>query len=146
MAASILDASVLVLLAQRDELGLLAGLDEPRLVPDIVDEELCAGAQKHRTHYERYSSAKASGLLQVMPLAIGSDAYGEFIRLRSSRTSPGRNRGEDACVALALTLPDSHLYLDDARAASRARDELGNPERVRSSAWILGYDAGSRGS
>jgi hypothetical protein len=146
MVASIFDASVLVFLAQRDAFSVLAELDAPRLVPDIVDEELCAGAQNHPTHYERYSIAKTSGLLQVTPLAIGSDAYAKFIRLRASRTSPGRNRGEDACVALALTLPGSHLYIDDVRAANRARDELMDPERVRSSAQMLGPNPGPRAS
>jgi predicted nucleic acid-binding protein len=135
--AFIFDTSVLVLLAQRDAFGALAPAAEPRYVPDAVDEELAKGAARHPEHHARYVAAKRAGLLHVQELAVGSTAYAEFLRLRAARTSPARNRGEDACVALALTLPGSILYVDDERAANRARDELQDVARVLSSADLL---------
>jgi hypothetical protein len=143
MAASIFDASVLVLLAQRDDFAALTLADEPRYVPDVVDDELGAGAARHPEHHARYVAAKADGLVLVEELGVGSAVYAAYLRLRASRTSPARNRGEDACVALALTLPGSILYMDDARAANRARDELGDPARVLSSAELLGRRGGA---
>jgi len=146
MGASIFDTSVLVLLAQHDDFAALAVADEPRYVPDIVDEELAKGAPRHPAHYARYTAAKASGLLRVEELVVGSVAYAEFLRLRAARTSPSRNRGEDACVALALTLPGSCLYIDDERAANRAREELGDPARVLSSAELLEHSGRPAGA
>jgi predicted nucleic acid-binding protein len=132
MAASILDASVLVALAEQDRFELLRGIDEPRLVPDIVDEELALGQAKHPEHYARYAQAIAAGLITVAPIRPGERAYDEYLRLRSTRTSPARNRGEDACVALALALAGSVVFTNDHRGASRARTELGDSTRARS--------------
>ena len=131
MPASILDASVLVELARRDRFELLRARDSPRLVPDIVDEELRKGRDKHPEHHARYAKAVAEGLISVVALSPGEAAYAEYLRLRSARTSPARNRGEDACVALAITQPGSIVLTNDDRGARRARVELGDPARVR---------------
>lgn len=130
LPASILDASVLVELAQRDRFELLRALGEPRLVPDIVDDELRKGKAKHPEHFGRYEQALAAGLISVVPLRPGEAAYAEYLRLRSPRTSPARNRGEDACVALAITWPGAIVYTNDDRGTTRARAELGDPARV----------------
>ncbi len=132
MGASILDASVLVELAGHDRFELLRGIDAPRLVPDIVDAELMAGQAKHPVQHARYAQAIAAGLITIEPLLPGGPAYTAYLRLRATRTSPARNRGEDACVALALTLPGSIVFTNDHRGASRARTELGDSTRVRS--------------
>lgn len=102
--ASIIDANVLVELAQSDRLEELRALHEPRLVPDIVNEEMQTGQVKYADQYARYVAAVASGLLEIRVL-VGTPAYGEYLRLRRTRSSPGHNRGEDACVALAITIP-----------------------------------------
>jgi len=138
MTVSITDTSVLVLLAQRDSFSVLARLALPAIVPDIIEtEEILPAAAKHPEHVQRYQLAKQSGLFRLEPL-LGA-AYGDYLRLRKRRSSPARNRGEDACVALALLYPGSVIYLDDDRGANRARDELGDPARVKTSAdlpWI----------
>ena len=128
--ASIIDANVLVELAQNDRLEELRVLDEPRLVPDIVDDEMQKGQVKYAVQYARYAAAVASGLLEVRVL-IGTLAYDEYLRLRRTRTSPGHNRGEDACIALAITVPGSVVYTNETRVA-KAKTELGAPSRVRS--------------
>ena len=127
--ASIIDANVLVELAQGDRLGELRVLDEPRLVPDIVDEEMQKGQIKYADQYARYVAAVASGLLEIRVL-VGTPAYGEYLRLRRARTSPGHNRGEDACIALAITIPGSVVYTNETKVA-KARSELGDSARVR---------------
>jgi len=127
--ASIIDANVLVELAQSDRLEELRVLNEPRLVPDIVDEEMQKGQVKYADQYARYAAAVASGLLEVRVL-VGTPAYGEYLRLRKSRTSPGHNRGEDACIALAITIPGSVVYTNETKVA-KARSELGDASRVR---------------
>jgi predicted nucleic acid-binding protein len=130
MPASILDASVLVELARQDGFELLRALGEPRLVPDVVDEELRSGKHKHPEHHARYAQAIAAGLISVVRLQPGEVAYAEYLRLRSTRTSPARNRGEDACVALAITSPENIVFTNDDRGAARARAEPGEPARV----------------
>ena len=142
MPASIFDASVLVRLAQEDAFERLRATPEPRLVPDEVDEELRNGAHAHPEHAARYEAAKAAGLLRVHDILEGSAARAHFLRLRSTRTSPMRNRGEDACVALALTLPDSFLYMEDGSGTRRAIRELGSADRIRASDFL---DAGPSG-
>lgn len=130
--ASIIDANVLVELAQSDRLEELRVLDEPRLVPDIVDEEMQKGQVKYADQYARYAAAVASvasGLLEVRVL-VGTPAYSEYLRLRRTRTSPGHNRGEDACIALAIIIPGSVVYTNETKVA-KARSELGDPSRVR---------------
>lgn len=127
--ASIIDANVLVELAQNDRLDALRALGEPRLVPDIVDEEMQKGKVKYADQYARYAAAVASGLVEVCAL-IGTAAYDEYLRLRKTRTSPGHNRGEDACVALAITIPGSVVYTNETKIA-KAKSELGDPSRVR---------------
>ena len=127
--ASIIDANVLVELAQSDQLEELRVLHEPRLVPDIVDEEMQQGQVKYADQYARYVAAVASGLLEIRVL-VGTPAYGEYLRLRRTRTSPGHNRGEDACVALAITIPGSVVYTNETKV-TKARSELGDSSRVR---------------
>ena len=129
--ASILDTSVLVELARQGRFELLRVLGEPRLVPDIVDAELGSGKDRHPEHHARYARALAEGLMSVVAMQPGESAYDEYLRLRLARTSPARNRGEDACVALAITLPGSIVFTNDDRGAKRARIELGDPARVR---------------
>lgn len=131
MATCILDSSVLVELAGQDRFQLLHGIAGSRLVPDIVDGELAAGQARHPQQFARYMQAVAEGLVTVVPIQPGTQAYAEYLRLRSTRTNPARNRGEDACVALALTLPGSIVLVNDHRGASRARTELGDATRVR---------------
>jgi predicted nucleic acid-binding protein len=133
----ILDSSVLVTLAHRDAFATLSSLAGPALVPDIVDDELSGGAKKHPVDHGRYQAARDAGLFRIEPLKIGTAAYAEYLRLRKLRVSPARNRGEDACIALALTLPGSHIYVDDSSAANRARTELKDPTRIVSSAQLL---------
>lgn len=130
MATWILDSSVLVELAGQDRFQLLHGMAGSRLVPDIVDGELAAGQAKHPQQFARYTQAVAEGLITIVPIQPGSQAYAEYLRLRSTRKSPARNRGEDACVALALTLPGSIVLVNDHRGAARARMELGDATRV----------------
>ena len=105
-------------------------LQAPRIVPDVVDEEMQKGQVKYNDQYARYVAAVASGLLEIRVL-VGTPAYGEYLRLRRTRTSPGHNRGEDACVALAITIPGSVVYTNETRVA-KARSELGDSSRVRS--------------
>jgi hypothetical protein len=128
--ASIIDANVLVELAQRDQLEALRALDEPRLVPDIVDDEMQNGKDKYADQHARYTAAVASGLLEIRVLVVGTPAYAEYLRLRRTRTSPGHNRGEDTCVALAITIPGSVVYTNETKLA-KARSALGDPARVR---------------
>ena len=127
--ASILDANVLVELAQTDRLEELRALPTPRIVPDIVDEEMQQGRVRYPEKYARYAAALANGLLEVRVL-LGAPAYDEYLRLRRTRTSPGHNRGEDACIALAITIPGSVVYTNETRVA-KACLELGDPARVR---------------
>lgn len=130
-----LDSSVLVELAGLDRLQLLETLPGPRLVPDIVDGELAAGKAKHPEQHARYARAVSDGLVQVVRILPGEQAYAEYLRIRSTRSSPMRNRGEDACVALALTLPGSIVLVNDHRGAAKARTELGDATRVLSFPW-----------
>jgi predicted nucleic acid-binding protein len=122
MPRHILDTGILIELAQRDAFALLSGLagDLPCFVPDEVDAELQRGKARHTDHFARYQQALSDRLLLVVGLELGSPEHQEFLRLRVSRTSPQRNRGEDACLALALTWVDSFVYLIDPRARNRA--------------------------
>lgn len=127
--ASILDANVLVELAQTDRLEELRVLPTPRVVPDIVDEEMQQGKARYPEQYARYAAALANGVLEVRVL-LGTTAYDEYLQLRRIRTSPAHNRGEDACVALAITIPGSVVYTNETRVA-KACLALGDPARVR---------------
>jgi hypothetical protein len=66
MTVSIVDTSVLVVLAQRDDFSVLARLTLPAIVPDIVDvEEILPAAKKHPEHVQRYQLAKQNGLFRL---------------------------------------------------------------------------------
>lgn len=136
MRLAVFDTSVLVNLAHGDRFGALARLSSDRVVTDIVDGELLSGRSRHPVDVERYDAAKSGGLLRVEEIVVGSAAYGEYLRLRARRVNPVRNRGEDSCIALALTVPESVVFVDDQHAAKRAREELGAAERVRHSAEL----------
>lgn len=131
MTAAIFDSSVLVTLAQSDTFNILTRVTSDRLVTNIVNEELTG--PKYPVQVARYESAKSTGLLRVEELVVGSPAYTEFLRLRANRTNPARDRGEDSCIALAKNMPGSVIYIDDGRATSLAKRELGDGTRVRSS-------------
>lgn len=142
MPRHIVDTGVLVELAIADAFALLDGLiDLPCLVPDEVDAELEKGRGRHPVHFARYQAALQAGRLVVVSLVVGTPAHAEFLRLRATRTSPQRNRGEDACLALALTSTDDLVYLIDQRARNRALAML-PPARVRGLADLPGWPPG----
>jgi hypothetical protein len=135
--SQILDANVIVSLCQRQALGKLALLPGPWLVPQLVEEEVTSHEHKYPDQVRQYQEALKAGVLQVAPMPPGSHEEQEFMRLRSKRSSPQRNRGDDACVALAMSLPGSTLWTGDHKAAARARVELGEPARVRTREELL---------
>ena len=122
MPRHILDTGVLVELAQRNAFSILSALapELPCLVPDEVDAELRKGRDRYPAQFELYQKALRTGLLAVVAFELGSAEHRQFLSLRSQRTSPQRNRGEDACLALALAISDSFVYLADHRAQRRA--------------------------
>ncbi|MBK9387528.1 MAG: hypothetical protein IPN34_22165 [Planctomycetes bacterium] len=126
-------------LAQRNAFAILSALasDLPCLVPDEVDAELCKGRDRYPSQFELYQAAIRNGLLAVVAFELGSVEHGHFLSLRNQRTSPHRNRGEDACIALALAMADSHVYLIDHRAQRRASSLL--PARVRTLSDLPGW-------
>ncbi len=136
-SGSIFDTNALVTLAQRNDFDMLRSAPTPRLVPEEVDAEMRRGASKYPSQYAAYAGALRSGLLTIVPFAVGSPEFTAFQNLRSSRTNPRKNRGEDACIALASCRPGTVIYIDDESAARKARNTLGDPTRVRSLSVLL---------
>lgn len=138
MNLAIFDSSVLVTLAQKDSFRVLERIDPAfrKTVTDIVEGEMTAAPEKYVAATERYRAARDSGLLACEEIAPGSPEYDEYMRLRATRKNPLGNRGEDSCIALAITRPGSVVYMDDGAGSNRARRELGDPARVRSSGDI----------
>lgn len=138
MSLAIFDSSVLVTMAQTDTFYVLGRIDPAlrKTVTDVVDAEMTAAPEKYVAATERYMAARGGGLLAREEIVPGSPAYDEYMRLRSTRKNPLGNRGEDSCIALALTRPGSVVYMDDGSGSNRARRELGDPARVRSSVDI----------
>ncbi len=124
MPQHVLDAGVIVELAKMDAFALLGGFT--------------AAETRHPTHFARYRAAITSNLLKVVPIVAGDPVHVEFMRLRASRTSPQRNRGEDACIALTLVVNGSLVYVKDNRSENKAVKELG-ATRVRGLTDVPGW-------
>ena len=133
----IVDANVIVTLCQRGALEALARGNPPFWVPEQVDDELTARPDKYPAQVQQYEAAKAQGLIVVMPVTPGSPEYSEYDRLRRKRGNVARNRGEDACVALALIHPGTLVCTGDANGLNRATMELGGAARVKNREELL---------
>jgi hypothetical protein len=132
----LLDSNVIVTLCQCGQLLALSRGPHPFWVPEQVDDELTAHPGKYPVQQQQYEEAKAQGLLVVIELPYGSAEYTEYSRLRTTRVNPVRNRGEDACVAVALVRTSTLVCTGDIQGAHRARQELGS-SRVRSQEDLL---------
>lgn len=132
----LLDANVIVTLCQRGRLKDLSKEPHPFWVPEQVDDELTAHPDKYPVQQQQYEEAKAQGLLVVIELPYGSAEYTEYARLRKVRVNPARNRGEDACVAVALIRTNTLVCTGDNQGIHRAKQELGD-HRVRSREDLL---------
>jgi len=132
----LLDTNVIVTLCQRGELKALSKGPYPFWVPEQVDDELTAYPDKYPEQLRQYEEAKAQGHIIVIELPLGSKEHSEYLRLRRARVNPARNRGEDACVAVALIRTDSLVCTGDTQGANRAKQELGS-SRVRTREDLL---------
>lgn len=107
----IADASLIILLARADRLGLLQQLFDGILIPQAVHDEVFADPAKH-PEIQAVAAAVHAGWMRSA--AVPGDATGRIIE-----RFPNLGLGEAACIALALQRHESTLLIDDG-AARRA--------------------------
>jgi predicted nucleic acid-binding protein len=116
----LLDASVLINLANLNRLSLLGALEERFFVPESVIDEI-----RRETQRRRLKKALQAGFLQRMDPEDSASLH-----LFSRLLRDGLGAGEAACLALAATR-DWVVATDDRRARREARKQgvghLGTP-------------------